>query len=85
MHMADALLAPGVAGVMYACSAVAAGRSVRKLNQQPDDKAVPVMGVMGAFVFAAQMINFTIPGTVPAVICAAACCWPPSWVPTPRF
>ena len=63
MHMADALLAPGVAGVMYACSAVAAGRSVRKLNQQPNDKAVPVMGVMGAFVFAAQMINFTIPGT----------------------
>ena len=63
MHMADALLAPGVAGVMYACSAVAAGRSVHKLNQQPDDKAVPVMGVMGAFVFAAQMINFTIPGT----------------------
>ena len=77
MHMADALLAPGVAGVMYACSAVAAGRSVRKLNQQPDDKAVPVMGVMGAFVFA--------PARVPAVICAAACCWPPSWVPTPRF
>ena len=63
MHMADALLAPGVAGVMYACSAVAAGRSVHKLNQQPDDRAVPVMGVMGAFVFAAQMINFTIPGT----------------------
>lgn len=26
-------------------------------------RAVPVMGVMGAFVFAAQMINFTIPGT----------------------
>ena len=26
-------------------------------------KPVPVMGVMGAFVFAAQMINFTIPGT----------------------
>ena len=48
MHMADALLAPGVAGVMYACSAVAAGRSIHKLNQQPDDKAVPVMGVMGA-------------------------------------
>ena len=63
MHMADAVLVPGVAGVMYACSAVAAGRSVRKLNQQPDDKAVPVMGVMGAFVFAAQMINFSIPGT----------------------
>lgn len=28
-----------------------------------DEKKVPLMGVMGAFVFAAQMINFTIPGT----------------------
>jgi cobalt/nickel transport system permease protein len=27
------------------------------------EKKVPVMGVMGAFVFAAQMINFTIPAT----------------------
>jgi len=28
-----------------------------------DERIVPLMGVMGAFVFAAQMINFTIPGT----------------------
>lgn len=63
MHMADALLSPGVAGVMYACSAVAAGRSVQKLDKDNTDRLVPVMGVMGAFVFAAQMINFTIPGT----------------------
>jgi cobalt/nickel transport system permease protein len=28
---------------------------------EPD--AVPLMGVLGAFVFAAQMINFTIPAT----------------------
>lgn len=28
-----------------------------------DDKMVPLMGVLGAFIFAAQMINFTIPGT----------------------
>ena len=65
MHMADALLSPGVAGVMYAASAVAAGHSVHKLEQNRDttDKIIPTMGVMGAFVFAAQMINFTIPGT----------------------
>ncbi len=86
MHMADALLAPGVAGVMYACSAVAAGRSVRKLNQQPDDKAVPVMGVDGCLCFCRPDDQFYHPRHgVPAVICAAACCWPPSWVPTPRF
>lgn len=63
MHMADALLTPAVAGTMYACSAVAAGYSVRKIRQEESEKKIPVMGVMGAFVFTAQMINFTIPGT----------------------
>lgn len=29
----------------------------------PDEHLVPLMGVTGAFVFAAQMINFAIPGT----------------------
>jgi cobalt/nickel transport system permease protein len=28
-----------------------------------DDRKLPLMGVLGAFVFAAQMINFTIPAT----------------------
>lgn len=63
MHMADALISPTVAGTMYACSAAAAGYSIRKVRLEADPKKVPVMGVMGAFVFAAQMINFTIPGT----------------------
>lgn len=63
MHMADALIAPAVAGTMYACSAAAAGYSVKKVRLENDPKKIPVMGIMGAFVFAAQMINFTIPGT----------------------
>ena len=63
MHMADALLTPAVAGTMYVCSAAAAGYSVRKIRQEDNEKKIPVMGVMGAFVFATQMINFTIPGT----------------------
>ena len=63
MHMADALVAPAVAGAMYACSAAAAGYSIHQVRQEDDPKKIPVMGVMGAFVFAAQMINFTIPGT----------------------
>lgn len=63
MHMADALVVPAVAGTMYACSTVVAGYSVRKVRQENDPKKIPVMGVMGAFVFATQMINFTIPGT----------------------
>lgn len=63
MHMADALVSPSVAGVMYACSAVAAGYSIKKVRADIDTRKIPVMGVMGAFVFATQMINFTIPGT----------------------
>ena len=63
MHMADALVAPAVAGTMYAASAVAAGVSVHKVRLENDRKKIPLMGIMGAFVFAAQMINFTIPGT----------------------
>lgn len=63
MHMADALVSPGVAGTMYVCSAAAMAYSMKKVHLEADPKKVPVMGVMGAFVFAAQMINFTIPGT----------------------
>ena len=63
MHMADALVAPAVAGTMYAASAVAAGVSIHKVRLENDQKKIPLMGIMGAFVFASQMINFTIPGT----------------------
>ena len=63
MHMADALVAPAVATTMYVCSTAAAGYSVKKVRLESDSKKIPVMGIMGAFVFAAQMINFTIPGT----------------------
>lgn len=61
--MADALVAPAVAGTLYACSTAAAAYSVKEVRLDTDAKKIPVMGVMGAFVFAAQMINFTIPGT----------------------
>ena len=63
MHMADALVIPAVAGTMYGLSAVAAGVAVKKVREENDPKKIPVMGVMGAFVFATQMLNFTIPGT----------------------
>ena len=61
--MADALVAPAVAGTLYVCSTAAAAYSVKQVRLDTDAKKIPVMGVMGAFVFATQMINFTIPGT----------------------
>ncbi|MBQ5952141.1 MAG: energy-coupling factor ABC transporter permease [Lachnospiraceae bacterium] len=63
MHMADALLAPAVAGAMYVCSAGAAGVSVRGLKDEETTEKLPMMAVGAALVFAGQMINYTIPGT----------------------
>lgn len=63
MHMADALVAPAVAATMYVASAAAAADSIKRVRLESEPKKIPAMGVMGAFVFAAQMINFTIPGT----------------------
>ncbi|MDE6375377.1 MAG: energy-coupling factor ABC transporter permease [Alistipes sp.] len=67
MHMSDALVSPTVAAVAGAASLVLLGTAIRKLHptetQSGDERIVPLMGVMGAFVFAAQMINFAIPGT----------------------
>ncbi|MCL2043986.1 MAG: energy-coupling factor ABC transporter permease [Treponema sp.] len=64
MHMADALLSPAVGLTMSAVSAAAVAYSVKKTKKTDlCDKKIPVMGVMGAFVFAAQMINFIIPAT----------------------
>lgn len=63
MHMADALLSPAVAGTMYVASAGVAAYSIQKIKEEDITKKIPVMGVMGAFVFATQMLNFTIPGT----------------------
>ena len=63
MHMADALLSPAVGGLMWAASAVTLAYCSKRLQQDRDDRRVPLMGVLGAFLFTAQMINFGIPGT----------------------
>lgn len=63
MHMADALLSPQVAGAMGVCSALVAAYAVKQVKKESDPSLMPKMGVLGAFVFAAQMINFAIPGT----------------------
>lgn len=63
MHMADALISPAVGGTMWLTSAGLIGFCSQKIKKTLDDRKVPLMGVLGAFIFAAQMINFSIPGT----------------------
>jgi len=61
--MADALLSPAVGGIMLAASAGAIAYCSAVVRKEMDERKVPLMGVLGAFLFAAQMINFTIPAT----------------------
>ena len=63
MHMADALLSPVVGTTLWAGSVAVGGYASKKLKDRIDDRTIPLMGVFGAFIFASQMINFTIPGT----------------------
>lgn len=63
MHMADALISPAVGGAMWAVTAGLATYAAKKVQHDIDDRKIPLMGVLGAFIFAAQMINFSIPGT----------------------
>jgi cobalt/nickel transport system permease protein len=61
--MADALLSPEVGGAMWVATGAALVYCAKKVKKEISDKKIPLMGVLGAFIFAAQMINFTIPGT----------------------
>ena len=64
MHMSDALLSPAVALTMCAAAGAAVAYSAAKLKKNEfSEKKLPLTAIAGAFVFAAQMINFTIPGT----------------------
>ncbi|NTU71785.1 MAG: cobalamin biosynthesis protein CbiM [Coriobacteriia bacterium] len=63
MHMADALISPAVGGTMWAATAATAVYCAKKVREEADPAKIPLMGVLGAFIFAAQMLNFTIPGT----------------------
>src|SRR5512134_3802351 len=61
--MADALLSPTVGAAFLTASGATLAYCARHVGKTLDDHRVPLMGVLGAFLFAAQMINFTIPAT----------------------
>ena len=63
MHMADALLSPAMGVACWVASGAALAWCARRVKRNPREDLVPLMGVLGAFVFAAQMVNFSIPGT----------------------
>ena len=62
LHIPDGFLSAGVAAAagLVAIAAVAGG--LRVANMELDEARVPLLGVLAAFIFAAQMLNFPIAG-----------------------
>lgn len=63
MHMSDALLSAPVAIIGDIAAAGLISVAAYRIRKSHTHVNAALMGVLGAFVFAAQMINFTIPGT----------------------
>ncbi|MGZ5338877.1 MAG: energy-coupling factor ABC transporter permease [Thermoleophilaceae bacterium] len=62
LHIPDGFLSGGVAGVCAVAAIAAVGYGLRVANIELDEARVPLLGVLAAFIFAAQMLNFPIAG-----------------------
>lgn len=62
MHIPDGFLNTGTTVAAWAVSAGGLGYAVNRVNRELGERQVPMMGVTAAFIFAAQMLNFTVAG-----------------------
>lgn len=60
MHIPDGLLSAPVWGALDVVAVPAIGFASRRAGAGMTDSRAPLLGVLGAFVFAAQMVNFPI-------------------------
>lgn len=62
MHIADGYLSGPVLSITWLIAIGFIALALNRVKAEYQDRAVPLMGVCAAFIFAAQMINFPIPG-----------------------
>ena len=62
MHIPDGFLSLGVSAVCWLFILVALAYAIRSTHHSLDERLIPLAGIMGAFIFAAQMINFPVAG-----------------------
>ncbi len=60
MHVPDGFLDVPTSVATGAVAAVAVGVALRKARTELDDRTAPLAGLVAAFVFAAQMVNFPV-------------------------
>ncbi len=62
MHIPDGFLSIIVSLIFWIVTIIMVGLAISKTNKSLGEKQVPLMGIMAAFIFAAQMLNFPIAG-----------------------
>ncbi len=62
LHIPDGFLNLVVSLIFWALTATMIGVAISKTNKTLGEKQIPLMGVMAAFIFAAQMLNFPVAG-----------------------
>ena len=62
LHIPDGFLSVGVSLVFWAFTVLFVGIAIRNTRGELGERQIPLMGVMAAFIFAAQMINFPVAG-----------------------
>jgi len=72
MHIPDGFLNITTVATTYVVSAGGVGNAVRVANKKLGEKQVPLMGVLAAFIFAAQMLNFPVAGGTSGHVIGAA-------------
>lgn len=62
MHIPDGFLSASVALPLWGVSAGVGGYALRRVGRELKEQEIPVIGVVAAGIFAAQMLNFPIAG-----------------------
>jgi cobalt/nickel transport system permease protein len=62
LHIPDGFLSGRVAGVLAVVAVVVVAYALRVADRELDEARVPLLGVLAAFIFAAQMLNFPVAG-----------------------
>ena len=62
LHIPDGFLSLPVAFAFWIITIIFVNLAVRKTRGQFGERQIPLMGIMAAFIFAAQMINFPVAG-----------------------
>ena len=72
MHIPDGFLNVGTVATTFVVSAGGVGNAVRVANKKLGERHVPLMGILAAFIFAAQMLNFPVVGGTSGHLIGAA-------------